>query len=119
MQIRKAAQLSNSLLKPKFPISMWEALGRRFRRNYFAIFSVLILVWLFKNYTQPTTATSWGEFVERAKLAPLSGEAMLIMMGLFVLGMILLAVTTVGLQRATGEVLTTYNLDELWAQVNH
>ncbi len=104
-----AEQLASSLQKPKFSISMWEALGRRFRRNYFAIFTVLILVWLFKIYSQPTTATSWAEFVARAELAPLSGEVMLALLASLFIGMIVLAVATLGLQQATGEVLTPYH----------
>jgi uncharacterized membrane protein len=103
-----AEQLAGSLQKPKFSISMWEAIGRRFRRNYFAIFLVLILVWLFKNYSQPTIVTSWTEFVERSSFAPLSGEVVLILIALFVAGMIVLATATLGLQQATGEVLTPY-----------
>lgn len=103
-----AELLAGSLIKPKFPISMWEAIGRRFRRNYFAIFSVLILVWLFKNYSQPTIATTWAEFIGRANMAPLSGEVMLALIALLVVGMIVLAVATLGLQNATGEVLTPH-----------
>ena len=60
-----AETLADSLLRPKFPISMWEATGRRFRRNYLAIFLALVLVWMFKNYTQPTPTLSWTEFLER------------------------------------------------------
>jgi uncharacterized membrane protein len=114
-----AERLAESLQKPKFSISMWEAIGRRFRRNYLAIFSVLIVVWIFKNYSQPTTVVTWAEFVERAKLAPISGEVMLILIALFIVGMIVLAVATLGLQQATGEVLTPYHgLDDLRARLN-
>ncbi len=104
-----AERLASSLRNPKFSISMWEAIGRRFRRNYFAIFSVLIIAWLFKNYSQPTVVITWEEFVERAKLAPLSGTTMLILIALFVIAMIVLAIATLGLQQATGEVLTPYH----------
>ena len=114
-----AERLAGSLQNPKFSISMWEAVGRRFRRNYFAIFSVLILVWLFKIYSQPTTVANWAEFVERAKLVPLSGEVMLILIALFVVGMLVLAIATLGLQQATGEVLTPHHgLDNLRARLS-
>ena len=36
-----AESLAENLLSPSFPISMWEALGRRLRRNYFWIFLIL------------------------------------------------------------------------------
>jgi uncharacterized membrane protein len=101
-----AEALARSLRKPKFTISIWEALGRRFRRNYFAIFMVLILVWLFKTYSQPTAATNWAEFIERARLAPLPGEFTVAVFVFIFVGMVVLAVATLGLQAATGEVLT-------------
>ena len=37
-----AESLAESLLQPDFPISMWEAFGRRYRRNYVWIFLVLL-----------------------------------------------------------------------------
>ena len=107
--------LAGSLQKPHFSITMWEALGRRLRRNYFAIFSVLFLVWLFKNYAHPTAVTTWGEFIERAQFAPLSGEAMLILIGFFGVGMTVFALATLGLQQATGEVLQPYHGLEDWS----
>src|SRR6185295_879139 len=36
-----AESLAANLLSPHFPISMWEAFGRRLRRNYFWIFLIL------------------------------------------------------------------------------
>ena len=36
-----AENLAESLLQPQYPITMWEAFGRRFRRNYFWIFIIL------------------------------------------------------------------------------
>jgi uncharacterized membrane protein len=97
---------------------MWEALGRRFRRNYFAIFTVLILVWLFKIYSQPTTVMTWDEFVARAQMAPLSGEVMLALVAGVFVAMLVLAVATLGLQQATGEVLTPYpGWDDLRARL--
>src|SRR3989337_423004 len=36
-----AESLAESLLHPDFPISMWEAFGRRFRRNYMWIYIIL------------------------------------------------------------------------------
>lgn len=114
-----AERLAGSLLKPEFSISMWEAIGRRFRRNYFAIFTVLILVWLFKLYSQPTTATTWNEFIARAQLAFLAGEVMLALIAGVFVAMIVLAVATLGLQQATGEVLTPYHgWDDLRARLN-
>jgi uncharacterized membrane protein len=107
-----AEALASSLLRPKFPISNWEALGRRFRRNYFAIFAALILVWLFKNYTQPTAAASWSEFVERARVGLIPGEFVMVSFAIFTLAMIVMGLFTAALQDAPGEVLPYYQVLE-------
>jgi len=99
-----AETLASSLLRPKFPISMAEALGRRFRRNYFALFAFLIGVWLFKNYSQPP-ASSLAEFVEHASIGPVPGEWVLLAMLVFTAGMTIFGLATLSLQQATGEVL--------------
>jgi uncharacterized membrane protein len=104
-----ADALAKSLRHPEFTISMWEALGRRLRRNYIAIFFVMILVWVFKNLSQPTTISTWGEFVARASIGPLAGEWILLLLGIVCVGTIGLAVGTLGLQQATGEVLTPFH----------
>jgi uncharacterized membrane protein len=103
-----AEALANSLRHPQFTISMWEALGRRLRRNYFAIFFVMLLVWGFKIVSQPTTAETWTEVWVRAQIGPLAGEFVLAVVALAFVALITLAVATLGLQQATGEVLPAY-----------
>jgi uncharacterized membrane protein len=52
-------QLSNSLSKPGFVISLPQAMARRLRRNYAWIFVILLIAWIIKNTTavlQPGTA---------------------------------------------------------------
>ena len=71
--------LAESLLQPEFPISMWEAFGRRFRRNYMWIFVVLAIAWALKGFLHPVLATSWSEFITRSALGPVPGEAVLIL----------------------------------------
>jgi uncharacterized membrane protein len=78
-----AESLANSLQHPQFTISMWEALGRRLRRNYFAIFFGMLFVWIFKNVSQPTTIVSWDEFVARASIGPLSEGQILALLTIF------------------------------------
>ena len=107
-----AETLASSLLRPKFPISIWEALGRRLRRSYFAIFAVLILVWLFKNYTQPTEVGGWEGFIDHARLGPIPGEITLALVAIFAVSMLLFAALTTSLQNASGEVLTHYKVFE-------
>jgi uncharacterized membrane protein len=100
-----AESLAKTLREPEFPISMWEAFGRRFRRNYVWIFLVLGFAWLLKCYIHPTLATSWEEFIHRMALGPIPGSVMLTM-GLIYNGIFfLIGVATAGLRQATGEVL--------------
>jgi uncharacterized membrane protein len=104
-----AQSLAESLIHPEFSITFWEAFGRRFRRNYWPIFAILGLSWVFKNLIFPDVVTGWDEFVARAAIGPLPGWLVL---GtglaynalLFVVGF-----ATSGLSRASGEVLPKYS----------
>lgn len=100
-----AETLSTSLLRPRFPISTWEAVGRRLRRNYLALIAVLLAAWIFKSYTQPGPALSWEQFVTRSALGPLSGGWVLAGVALFAIILVLVAVATTTLNESTGEVL--------------
>jgi uncharacterized membrane protein len=104
-----AESLAESLLHPTFPISMWEALGRRFRRNYLWLYLVLGLAWLAKGWLFPTPAVSWSEFIERAAIGNVPGWAVLLAGLAFNGVLLLLGLLTMGLQQATGEVLPRYD----------
>jgi uncharacterized membrane protein len=113
-----AESLTETLRDPEFPISMWEAFGRRFRRNYVWIFLVLGFAWLFKIFIHPTPTTSFREMVARMALGPLPGAVILIT-GLIYNGIIfLIGFGTAGLRQAAGEVLSKSSefpvLSSLW-----
>jgi uncharacterized membrane protein len=103
-----AESLAENLLHPEFPISLWEALGRRFRRNYLWIYLILDFAWVVKVASDPSTVTSVAEFAARAGVSVVPGwtviafgvafNAVLLAMGLF----------TIGLQKASGEVLPRF-----------
>lgn len=124
-----ADKLTESLYHPRFPISLLEAFGRRYRRNYAPIFLILAISWVFKIYIHPVPVTqvtpreymllagesgavlqsppeniALAEFARRAQIGPLPAE-LVISMG-FIFNGILIAVGlfTVGLQKAQGEV---------------
>ena len=63
--------LARDLNRPHFNISMWEAMGRRLRRNYLWIFGLLALSWIIKIGIHPTVAISFEEFYQRAAVGPL------------------------------------------------
>lgn len=100
-----AENLADSLLQPEFPISVWEAFGRRFRRNYMWIFLILGASWALKSFLHPVPALSLDEFVSRSAIGPIHGwvviAAGLVYNGaLFAIGFL-----TAGLNQASGEVL--------------
>ena len=103
-----AETMAENLLQPRFSISMWEALGRRFRRNYLWIYVVLGVSWLLKSALFPTPAQSWQEIVARAALGPIPGEVMLAVGIVYNSLLFILGIATIGLQQASGEVLPRY-----------
>jgi uncharacterized membrane protein len=104
-----AESMAESLLQPEFPISMWEALGRRLRRNYLWIFLILAAAWALKGFIHPTPTPSWQEFVSRSAIGPVSGEWMIALGVVYLLILVIIAVVTTTLQQASGEVLPKFN----------
>lgn len=100
-----AGRLVDSLLHPEFPISMWEAVGRRLRRNYLWIFGLLTVSWLAKMVSQPVAVRTVEEFFFRAGLGPVPGWLVVTIVGLFDLSLLLVSLGTIGLQESAGEVL--------------
>ena len=114
-----AESLAENLLQPHFSISMWEAFGRRFRRNYLWIYCILGLSWIAKLWLHPQVASSLPTLIDRATIGAIPGLLVIasvsIMLGiLFLIGMF-----TVGLQEASGEVLPRYfsHTEEEFVQV--
>ncbi len=103
-----AESLAENLLSPRFPISMWEAFGRRLRRNYFSIYIILGVAWLGKSYLFPTPVTNFSEFIARGAVGTIPGQLMLIFGGIYYLFLLLIAIGTIGMTRATGEILPRF-----------
>ncbi len=103
-----AESLAENLLMPKFPISMWEAFGRRLRRNYLWIYGILGASWLAKSYLFPQPAASLAEFIERGSVGPIPGHLMLTLGAIYYGFLMLVAVGTIGMTKATGEVLPRF-----------
>jgi uncharacterized membrane protein len=103
-----AESLAETLLQPAFPISTLEALGRRLRRNYVWIFLLLALVWLLKIWMTPAPAASWDEMLSRAAIGGIPGTVVLALGVVYNSALILTALLTRTLHRATGEVLPRY-----------
>jgi uncharacterized membrane protein len=104
--------LAETLLQPEFPISRLEAIGRRLRNNYLAIFLILAGGVVMKLYLHPTEAGSAAEVVSRAAIGPLSGGLVLALLAGFLVSLFLVALVTRELHDASGEVLPKYDLED-------
>jgi uncharacterized membrane protein len=103
-----AESLAENLLAPSFPISIWEAFGRRLRRNYAWIFLILYASWVAKIWLFPEPAVTLSEFVRRSAVGPIAGEIMIALgFGLYAF-LLIVALATISMTQATGEVLPRF-----------
>jgi len=103
-----AEALAENLLLPRFPISNWEAFGRRLRRNYLWIYVVVGLAWTTRLALFPTLAGTMDDILRRASIGPLKGEWILIGSAIMFALIFIIALATVGLQHSSGEVLPRF-----------
>lgn len=103
-----AESLAENLLQPQFPISAWEAIGRRLRRNYIWIYIILSLAWVAKVAFYPVSVRSWDEFIQNASIGAISGWVVVLTGFVFIGLLLLFALLTASLQQATGEVLPRF-----------
>ncbi len=101
-----AERVTESLKHPAFPISLGEAFGRRFRRNYAFIFIILSLSWMFKVSVHPTPARTFISFLDNARAGPVSGSTVLIAGIAFNCLLFFIGVATARMRRTTSEVFT-------------
>jgi len=111
-----AESLAENLLTPSFPISMWEAFGRRLRRNYFWIFLILYASWVAKIWLFPIPAGTLAEFIQRSAIGPIAGEIMIVLGFSFYTLLALIALATITMTRATGEVLPRFGTENIQDQ---
>jgi len=107
-----AEALSESLLHPEFPISTLEAVGRRLRRNYLAIYTFILAAWVTRVWLMPLPAGSWLEFLRRGAVGFLPGEIIIIAVLSFIVLMVLVSIFTIQLHEGAGEVLPRYLTDK-------
>lgn len=98
-----ADRITRSLKNPQFTISLAEAFGRRYRRNYAPILLILSASWIVKVFIHPVEAADLAEFIDRAAIGPISGWIVL-GLGVVVQGaLLLIGLLTVGL--TSGEMI--------------
>lgn len=86
--------LASDLLHPRFSISLWEALGRRLRRNYIWIFGVLLISWCVKIVIHPNSPASFAELFERMRIGPIPPWAVLLTGVIFNAFLVVLAISS-------------------------
>jgi uncharacterized membrane protein len=100
-----ASHLASDLLTPNFTISVWEAIGRRLRRNYIWLFALLALSWNLKVYLYPEPAPNFEQFILRAQVGLVPGWLVFTVGFIFNATLFIFALSTIRLREATGEVL--------------
>lgn len=109
--------LSNDYDSPSHRISMERAIGRRLRRNYGWIFTILGAAYFTKIAIHPVDAETWLEFLRRAHIGPIPGWMALLVGLCFHVGWVFVAWSTWRLERRdkskTGDVLNPTLTEEL------
>lgn len=100
-----SSHLASDLLTPNFTISVWEAIGRRLRRNYIWLFALLALSWNLKVYLYPEPARTFEDFILRAQVGLIPGWLVIMVGFIFNATLFIFAISTIRLREATGEVL--------------
>jgi uncharacterized membrane protein len=103
-----AETLAENLLMPHFPISNWEAIGRRLRRNYLWIYAVIAIAWMAHLWLFPTPSSTWSDVIERAGIGMIRGEWFVYGGAAFFVGILVTALATLGLQNSAGEILPRF-----------
>ena len=85
-------RLANDYLHPSYHVTMWTAIGRRIRRNYFWILLIQSFAYIGKLMVHPVPVASFGELVSRAAIGPIPGWVTLMMGGFYCLSWGLISV---------------------------
>jgi uncharacterized membrane protein len=106
-----ADKVTESLKAPAFPITLLEAFGRRYRRNYWPIFLILAVSWVLKIAMHPEPVTDLATFVQNAALGPIPPTVVLAFGFLFNIALIATGALTAGLRQSSGEVFSGSPVD--------
>lgn len=76
-------RLADDYLHPAYHVSMWTAIGRRIRRNYFWILLIQAAAYMGKLVVHPTPLESYDQLLARASIGPLPGLWVLVIGALY------------------------------------
>lgn len=89
-----------------YHITYSEAVGRRLRRTYGAIFAIQMLSYLGKLAIHPTPVSSLDDMVDRAQIGPVDGTLVFVVFVVFYLGLLVFALWSLKDQKAVGRAHT-------------
>ena len=113
-----ADYLVESLQEPSFRIPRWEAIGRRFRRNYVWLITLLLISWGSKLALHPAPAPDWATVVRRAAFGLIPGAWVIAAIGVVYVVLAALAVAaSVGRAREEAHVSPLQWLGEQLRQI--
>ncbi len=79
-------ELALEMSRPQIQLSLFSAISTRLNRAYGPILLVLLLSWFVKVYSHPQAPQSFGEFAARARVGPISGGVVMVL--IFLLSLI-------------------------------
>ncbi len=98
-------RLAETLEDPTFPISAWEAFGRRYRSIYVWLQLILAVSWVVHVWRYPDPAASWFEVLNRTVIGELDTAAFFALGALFQLALLAIGLGTRRLRHAEGDVV--------------
>lgn len=100
-------RLAISLRSPHFTITLAEALGRRFRRVYVWVYTILGLSWCIHIWLHPTAATSLEEVLHRPIMGYIPAYVVLITGFLAYVALLAFGLLTYSMKDARGEIFSS------------
>ena len=95
--------LSDTLMHPEFPISRWEALGRRYGRIYVWLVTLILISWWIKLSIHPEPVQSVRQIIQRAAIGPdISGAWVVGAVGVIYVALFAITIATMRRQKLRG-----------------
>ncbi len=89
--------------RPRLHITLWDAMGRRLRKNYGWIFTIQVAAYVGKLLIHPEPLGSLHDLWSRATIGPVPGEVVLLAGLAFHASWVIVAVATVHSRRGKGQ----------------
>ncbi|MGQ0506441.1 MAG: DUF2270 domain-containing protein [Myxococcaceae bacterium] len=99
-------ELALEMERPQLQLSYLSAIATRMNRAYGALLLILLLSWFVKLYTHPAPPQALSDLVHRAHVGPLPGWLVMIAVGTFAVGCVVLFAASMVSRAPLGELRT-------------